>query len=87
METNTKTKSLEPKMNLIKDRHRAASLYKEKTTSNFIIIMAGVLFSSILFLVKISWINIDWKITLIPLMVALQIIFLISALKNRYKKL
>lgn len=87
METSTKTKSLEPKMNLIKDRHRAASLHKEKITSNVIIITVGILFSTILFLIKISWENIDWKITLIPLMVALQIIFLISALKNRYKKL
>jgi hypothetical protein len=87
METNTKTKSFHPKMNLIKEDHPAASLQKEKTNPATVIIIVGILSSSILFLVKISWLNIDWKIPLIPLMIALQVIFLLSALKNRYKKL
>lgn len=86
METNIKTNSSTPRMRIIKELHSETSLNKEKTTPNAIIIMIGILFSSILFLVKISWINMDWKILLIPLMVALQIIFLSTALKNRYKK-
>lgn len=87
MERNTETKSLAPKINLIKVHPSAANSHKEKINSNTIIIVAGILFSTILFLIKISWINIDWKIPLIPLMLSLQIIFLVSALKNRYKKL
>lgn len=85
METNTKTNSSVPKMNLIKERS-SSNFYKEKATPNTIIIMMGILFSAILFFAKISWINMDWKIPFIPLMVALQIIFLSKALKNRYKK-
>jgi hypothetical protein len=87
METNTKTKSLHTEMNLIKEKHSADSLHKEKIAATTVIIITGIFFSTFLFLVKISWVNIDWKIPLIPLMIALQIIFLLSALKNRYKKL
>lgn len=86
METNSNTKSSAHKMNLT-EKHSSASLYKEKTNANTIIITVGILISTLLFLVKISWINFDWRIPFIPLMVALQIIFFISALKNRYKKL
>jgi hypothetical protein len=86
METNSTTNSAAPKMNLIKDRSFTSS-YKEKATSNMIIIAMGIVFSVILFFAKISWINMDWKIPFIPLMLALQIIFLSTALKNRYKKL
>jgi hypothetical protein len=86
METNTKTKSPNPKMNLIKERSFTSS-YKEKTTSNTIVIMIGIVFSAMLFLAKISWIHMDWKIPFIPLMIALQIIFLSTALKNRFKKI
>ena len=85
METNIKTNSSTPKMNLIKESAFASS-FKEKTTPNTIIIIIGILFSAMLFLAKISWINMDWKVPLIPLMVALQIIFLSTAIKNRYKK-
>jgi hypothetical protein len=46
----------------------------------------GIVFSSILFFAKISWINRNWKTPLIPLMIAIQIIFISAALKNRYKK-
>lgn len=86
METNSNTKSSAPKMDLIKERS-STSLQKEKTSVHTIIIMVGILFSTLLFLIKISWMNFDWKIPLIPSMVALQIIFLSSALKDRYKKL
>jgi len=86
METNSITKSSTSKMNLSKEHHSNTSLNKEKITPHFIILMMGILFSAILFLVKISWINFDWKITFIPVMVALQIIFLSTVLKNRYKK-
>lgn len=87
METDTKTKALDPKMNFIKEHNSENNFFKERITSNAIIISAGILFSFILFLVKISWVNLDWKIPFIPLMVALQLIFLLSALKNRSKKL
>jgi hypothetical protein len=85
METNSNKKSSAHKMNLLEQRP-SASLHKEKISAHAIIIMAGILFSTLLFLVKISWINFDWKIPFIPSMIALQIIFLSSALKNRYKK-
>jgi len=86
METNTKTKSSAPKMNLIKERSFNSS-YKEKTNPHTIIIIMGIVFSTILFLAKISWIHMNWKIPFIPLMLALQIIFLSTTLKNRFKKL
>jgi len=86
METNTKTKSSAPKMNLIKERSFSSS-YKEKTNPHTIIIIMGIVFSTILFLAKISWIHMNWRIPFIPLMLALQIIFLSTALKNRFKKL
>lgn len=77
MKTNTQTKSFLPKM----------TSTKEKTSISAIIVKTGILFTAILFLLKISWGNIDWKIMLIPLMIALQIVFLSSAIKNRYKKI
>ena len=77
MKTNSKTKSFAPKMNFTKNTDLIAA----------IIITAGAITTIILFLIKISWIDINWKIPLIPLMIALQIIFLLSAIKNRYKKL
>jgi len=86
METNTKTNSSVPKMNLIKERSFSSS-YKEKTNPHTIIIIMGIVFSTILFLAKISWIHMNWRIPFIPLMLALQIIFLSTALKNRFKKL
>jgi CHASE2 domain-containing sensor protein len=86
METNTKTKSSAPKMNLIKERSFSSS-YKEKTNPHTIIIIMGIVFSTILFLAKISWIHMNWRIPFIPLMLALQIIFLSTALKKRFKKL
>ena len=86
METNSPTNSSAPKMNLIKERSFSSS-YKEKATSNTIIITMGIVFSAILFFTKISWTNMDWKVPFIPLMLALQIIFLSNALKNRFKKL
>lgn len=86
METSTPKKPSTQKTNSIK-KNQSVSFYKEKITSNTLIIIAGILFSTILLLVKISWIKLDWKITLIPLMFALQIVFLLSAIKNRYKKL
>ncbi|WP_269240142.1 hypothetical protein [Flavobacterium limnophilum] len=81
MKTSTKTKSLASKTSLTKDINSVIA------TSNTIIIITGILSSIILLLVKISWIDINWKIPFIPLMVALQIIFLTSAVKNRYKKI
>ena len=60
---------------------------KEKTNPKKIILLSGILFIILLFIVKTSWINIGWKMLLIPLMIALQIIFLASTIKNRYKKL
>jgi hypothetical protein len=60
---------------------------KEKTNSKSIIILSGILFTVLLFLVKMNWINVGWKIQLIPIMIALQIIFLTSAIKNRYRKI
>lgn len=86
MQTTFKTNSSGPKMNLPKERSSNNS-YKEKATSNTIIILMGILISTLLFLAKISWINMDWKIPFIPLMIALQIIFLATALKNRFKRL
>lgn len=77
MKTNTQTKSFSQKM----------TSTKEKPTSSTIIFITGILFTAILFLLKISWGNIDWKIMFIPLIIALQIIFLSSAIKNRYKKI
>jgi hypothetical protein len=87
METSLKTNSLKHKTNAIKKNNSEVSLYKEKITPSSIIISAGIIFSALLLLVKISWVNIDWKIPFIPLMLALQLIFLLSALKSRYKKL
>lgn len=81
MKTNSQIKSFTPKMNFLKSNNSIV------TTPNVIVIMAGILSSIILLLIKISWVNINWKILLIPLMIALQIIFLLSAIKNRYKKL
>ncbi|WP_291097848.1 MULTISPECIES: hypothetical protein [unclassified Flavobacterium] len=87
METNTKTKALDSKINFIEEHNSENNFFKERITSNSIIISAGILFSFILFLIQISCANLDWKIPFIPLMVALQLIFLLSALKNRFKKL
>lgn len=75
-----------PKTNTIKENNSKVSPYKEKITPSSIIISIGIIFSTILLLVKVSWLNIDWKIPFIPLMLALQLIFLLSALKNRFKK-
>jgi hypothetical protein len=86
METNSPTNSSAPKMNLIKERPFSSS-YKEKATSNAIIITMGIVFSALLFFIKISWTNMDWKIPFIPLILSLQIIFVSNALKNRFKKL
>ena len=80
METSSKT-------NAIKENNSENNQYKEKITPSSIIIFVGIIFSVSLFLLKVSWNNIDWKIPFIPLMLALQLIFMISALKNRYKKL
>lgn len=66
---------------------KSLSSTKEKITFNTIIFITGILFSIVLLLLKISWINIDWRTTFIPLMIALQIIFLSTAIKNRYKKI
>ncbi len=76
-----------PKTNAIKENNLGINQYKEKITPSSIIISVGIIFSVILLLVKACWLNIDWKIPFIPLMIALQLIFLLSALKNRYKKL
>jgi hypothetical protein len=86
METNSNSKSSGNKMNLMEQRS-SVSLRKEKISANTIIILTGILFSTLLFLLKISWINFDWKIPFIPIMVAIQFIFLSSVIKNRYKKL
>lgn len=86
METNSTTNSSAFKMNLSKEQSFASS-YKEKATPNTIIMTLGIVFSAILFFAKISWTNMDWKIPFIPLMLALQIIFLSTTLKKRYKKL
>lgn len=59
---------------------------KEKITHNTIILLVGILLSSILFLIEMSSENINWKTPPIPLMIALQIIFLLVTIKNRYKK-
>lgn len=75
-----------PKTNAIKENNSKVNQYKEKITPSSIIISVGILFSVILFLIKISWKNIDWKIPFIPLMLALQIIFLLLAIKKRLKK-
>lgn len=81
MKTDNEIKSFAPKMNFIKKDHSIV------TTPNAIVIMLGILMSIILFLLKISWININWKIPLIPLMIAVQIIFLSTVIKNRFKKI
>ncbi len=59
---------------------------KERITPSSIIISVGIIVSVILLLVKVSRPNIDWKIPFIPLMLALQIIFLLLAIKKRFKK-
>ncbi|MCI4442917.1 MAG: hypothetical protein JHC39_05360 [Lentimicrobium sp.] len=76
-----------PKTNAIKENNSEISQYKEKITPNSIIISVGIIISAILLLVKASWLNLDWKIPFIPLILALQLIFLLSAIKDRYKKL
>jgi len=81
------TMETSPKTNVTKENHSEVSQYKEKINPSSIIISVGIIFSAILLLVKISWLNIDWKIPFIPLILALQLIFLLSALKNRFKKL
>lgn len=86
METSSTTNSSAPKMNLTKE-HSSTNSDNEKATSNTIIILMGILISVLLFLAKISWINMDWKIPFIPLMIAVQVIVLATALKNRFKKL
>lgn len=81
MKTDNEIKSFAPKMDFKK---KDPSIV---TTPNAIVIMLGILMSIILFLLKISWININWKIPLIPLMIAVQIIFLSTVIKNRFKKI
>jgi hypothetical protein len=81
MKTNSQIKPLTQKINLPKNNN---SIF---TIPNVIVITAGIVTSIILLLIKISWIDIQWKILLIPLMVALQIIFITTAIKNRYKKI
>ena len=76
-----------PKTNAVKENNSEVSRYKEKITASSIIVSVGIIFFIILLLVKVSWLNLDWKIPFIPLMLALQLILLLSALKNRYKKL
>lgn len=76
-----------PKTNTNKETKSEVRQYKEKITPNSIIFSIGLIISFILLLVKLSWKNIDWKIPFIPLMLALQLIFLLSSLKNRFKKL
>jgi hypothetical protein len=81
MKTDNEIQSFAPKMNFIKRNNSIV------TSPNAIIFTAGILTSIILFLIKISWININWKIPIIPLMIAAQIIFLQTAIKNRFKKI
>ncbi|HSN47289.1 MAG TPA: hypothetical protein VLR29_00880 [Flavobacterium sp.] len=86
MDTNSNISSSAPKMTLVR-QDTANGSYKQKISANSIIIIMGILFSALFYIARISWINMDWKIPFIPLMVALQIIFLSTALKNRSKKL
>jgi hypothetical protein len=85
MNKNNNTKSSVPKMNLT-EKPSSNSFGKRKISAHTIIMIIGIVFSSILFFAKISWINRNWKTPLIPLMIAIQIIFISAALKNRYKK-
>ncbi|WP_281232172.1 hypothetical protein [Flavobacterium gelatinilyticum] len=65
---------------------------KINTTHNIIIMktMLLCLFLSMSFAFiseKSGWLEVDWKIVFIPALLVLQIIIIVTALKNRYKKL
>ena len=52
----------------------------------FIILVFGGVLSLLLYLLNIYIFNFDWKIPFIPIMIALQLVFLIVAIKSRYKR-
>lgn len=52
----------------------------------FVILAVGSVLSLLLYLSNIYLFNFDWKIPFIPIMIALQIVLLILAIKSRYKK-
>ena len=52
----------------------------------FIILVFGGVLSLLLYLLNIYIFNFDWKIPFIPIMIALQLVFLIVAIKSRNKR-
>jgi CHASE2 domain-containing sensor protein len=53
---------------------------------HFVILAIGFVLSLLLYLSNIYIFNFDWKIPFIPIMIALQLVLLILAIKSRYKK-
>jgi CHASE2 domain-containing sensor protein len=56
-------------------------------TVPFVVLALGIALSVLLYLSNIYIFNFDWKIPFIPMLIALQIVLLILAIKSRYKKL
>ena len=86
METKTKTETFDTKNNSIETNETNLTKNVGKTIPLYILIV-GALVSFLLFLVKIYVFHFDWKIPFIPILIALQIVFLVLAIKSRYKKL
>ena len=86
METKTKTEPFDTKKNSIVNNESSVKKTIEKIIPLHILIV-GTLFSFLLFLANIYEFHFDWKIPFIPILIAIQIVFLVLALKNRYKKL
>ncbi len=82
----TKTEPFDTKKNSIVNNESSQNKAGVKTIL-FLILIVGTLFSILLFIAKNYLIQLDWKIPFIPIMIAIQIVFLVLALKKRYKKL
>ena len=84
METKTKTETINNKNSIV---NKDSSINKASgKIILFLILIVGIIFSLLLFLTKIYVFQFDWKIPFIPIMIAIQIVFLVMAIKSRYKK-
>ena len=86
METKPKTEIFDNKNNSI-ETYESNHIKNVGKIISLHILIIGALLSFLLFLAKIYMFRFDWKIPFIPILIALQIVFLILAIKSRYKKL
>jgi hypothetical protein len=85
METKSKIEIINNrKKNVTTDTSLIKSFMK---IAHFVILAVGIVLSLLLYLSNIYMFDFDWKIPFIPIMIALQIVLLILAIKSRYKKL